>query len=136
MVVNGGDQGRSADRALVEARQGYGGLPGRRGEHDGPRAGGLREAVAALKARFGDEVVAVALPIGEEAGFKGVVDLLTMKAYVYSGGAGKGTEQAIPDDLVDGGCRKRARPSSTAWPKPTTPCSRSTWRGRNSRRKR
>ena len=57
------------------------------------------EAVAALKARFGDEVVALALPIGEEAGFKGMVDLLTMKAYVYSGGAGKATEQAIPEDM-------------------------------------
>ena len=59
------------------------------------------EAVDALKARFGDEVVAVALPIGEEAGFKGVVDLLAMKAYTYSGGAGKGAERPIPDDLQD-----------------------------------
>ncbi len=59
------------------------------------------EAVAALKARFGDEVVAVALPIGSEAGFKGVVDLITMKAYTYSGTAGKGSEGPIPDDLAD-----------------------------------
>ncbi len=57
------------------------------------------EAVAALQARFGDSVVALGLPIGEEAEFHGVVDLLAMKAYTYSGGAGKGTEQPIPDDL-------------------------------------
>lgn len=57
------------------------------------------EALAALQARFGDGVVALGLPIGEEAGFHGVVDLLAMKAYVYSGGAGKGAEQPIPDEL-------------------------------------
>jgi elongation factor G len=58
------------------------------------------EAVAALKARFGDEVVAVALPIGHEAGFKGVVDLVTMKAYTYSAATGKAVEGPIPDDLA------------------------------------
>src|SRR3989337_1879551 len=39
------------------------------------------------------------LPIGVEAGFKGVVDLLAMKAYVYEGDSGKFGETAIPDDL-------------------------------------
>jgi elongation factor G len=57
------------------------------------------EAVKALRARFGDEVVAIALPIGEEAGFKGVVDLIDMKAYTYSGTTGKGTEGPVPADL-------------------------------------
>jgi elongation factor G len=57
------------------------------------------EALAALQARFGDSVVALGLPIGEEADFHGVVDLLTMKAYTYSGGAGKGAEQPTPEDL-------------------------------------
>ncbi|MGI5939556.1 MAG: elongation factor G [Thermoleophilia bacterium] len=57
------------------------------------------EALDALQTRFGDTVAAVALPIGEEAGFEGVVDLLEMKAYVYSGGTGKGAEQAIPDNM-------------------------------------
>ncbi len=59
------------------------------------------DALAALKARFGDEAVAVALPIGYEAGFKGVVDLVAMKAYTYSGNTGKGTEGPIPDDMAD-----------------------------------
>jgi elongation factor G len=58
------------------------------------------ETLAALQDRFGDSVVALGLPIGEETEFHGVVDLLAMKAYVYSEGAGKGTEQPIPDDLV------------------------------------
>jgi elongation factor G len=57
------------------------------------------EALSALQDRFGAETVALGLPIGEEAGFKGVVDLLTMKAYVYSDGASKGTEQDIPENL-------------------------------------
>ena len=39
------------------------------------------------------------IPIGVEAGFKGVVDLLSMKAYVYEGDSGKFAESAIPDDL-------------------------------------
>jgi elongation factor G len=57
------------------------------------------EAVDALRARFGDEVVAVALPIGEEAGFGGVVDLIGMKGYTYSGATGKSTEGPVPDDM-------------------------------------
>ncbi len=59
------------------------------------------EAVEALQARFGDEVVAAALPIGYESGFKGIVDLVSMKAYTYSGGNGKASEDAIPDDMAD-----------------------------------
>jgi len=39
------------------------------------------------------------LPIGVEAGFKGVVDLLSMKAHLYEGDSGKFAEGEIPDDL-------------------------------------
>ncbi|MBI3064719.1 MAG: elongation factor G [Deltaproteobacteria bacterium] len=39
------------------------------------------------------------LPIGVEAGFKGVVDLLSMKAYLYEGESGKFAESEIPGDL-------------------------------------
>lgn len=38
-------------------------------------------AMAALQAKFGDRVVAVQLPIGAEADFRGVVDIIRMKAY-------------------------------------------------------
>ena len=39
------------------------------------------------------------LPIGVEAGFKGVVDLLAMKAYLFEGDSGKFAEGEIPGDL-------------------------------------
>jgi len=59
------------------------------------------EVMDALKARFGDEAVAIALPIGEEAEFKGIVDLVAMKAYTYASNTGKGTEGPIPSDLQE-----------------------------------
>jgi elongation factor G len=59
------------------------------------------EAVEAMKKRFGDEVVAIALPIGKEGGFNGVVDLISLKAYTYAGVAAKGTESPIPADMQD-----------------------------------
>ncbi|MBN1321862.1 MAG: elongation factor G [Thermoleophilia bacterium] len=65
------------------------------------------EVMETLKARFGGEAVAIALPIGEEAGFKGVVDLIAGKAYTYSGNAGKGTEGAIPDELKEAAAEAR-----------------------------
>ena len=39
------------------------------------------------------------LPVGLEAEFKGVVDLVSMKAYLYEGEAGKFTESEIPAGL-------------------------------------
>jgi elongation factor G len=43
--------------------------------------------------------VRLQLPIGVETGFKGVVDLLSMKAYLYEGDSGKFAESEIPADL-------------------------------------
>ncbi len=48
---------------------------------------------------FGNNVVPVELPIGAEASFSGVVDLLKMKAYKYNPGAGTYSEIPIPDEL-------------------------------------
>ncbi len=46
--------------------------------------------------------VAMQLAIGQEADFKGVVDLVTMKAYTFAGdGSGKFTEGEIPGELAD-----------------------------------
>ena len=46
--------------------------------------------------------VLLQLPIGAEAQFKGVVDLISMKACLYEmDGSGKFTEQDIPAELVD-----------------------------------
>jgi len=46
--------------------------------------------------------VPIQLPIGEERGFKGIVDLVSMKAYTFAtDGSGKLTEGAVPGDLAD-----------------------------------
>jgi elongation factor G len=47
------------------------------------------------------------LPIGTEADFKGVVDLLSMKAYLYDGDSGKCTETDIPAELQDAAGKMR-----------------------------
>jgi len=48
---------------------------------------------------FGDKVVPLHLPIGKEAGFRGLVDLLTRKAWVFDE-AGNASEEDIPADLM------------------------------------
>jgi elongation factor G len=52
-----------------------------------------------LRDHFGDRVSPVIIPIGSENSFRGVIDLVKMKAYIYDGGTAK--EQDIPDDLQD-----------------------------------
>ena len=57
-----------------------------------------------IKKRLGAKPVAIQLPIGAEAGFKGVIDLVRMKAVVWSGealGAEFNADLEIPDDLKD-----------------------------------
>ncbi|HKD81963.1 MAG TPA: elongation factor G [Candidatus Angelobacter sp.] len=57
-------------------------------------------ALESLVSAFGRQVVPVQLPIGSEKSLKGVIDLVTMKAYTYEiGGNGKGKEGPIPGDL-------------------------------------
>jgi len=58
--------------------------------------------VTSIQEFFGRHAVPVAIPIGTEKEFKGVVDIVHMKAYVYTpDGDGKGKEIPIPDDLAD-----------------------------------
>jgi elongation factor G len=54
--------------------------------------------VAALRESLKPKPVPIQVPIGSEASFKGVVDLLHLKAFI-TGGDGKGQEVPIPDDL-------------------------------------
>jgi elongation factor G len=54
-----------------------------------------------LQDKFGREVVAIHMPIGQEENFTGVVDLLDMKAYTYSDESGKGKAGDIPEDLKE-----------------------------------
>lgn len=53
-----------------------------------------------LKERLNANAIAITIPIGAEEGFKGLVDLLTMKAIVYYDDLGKDMRiEEIPDDL-------------------------------------
>jgi elongation factor G len=57
-------------------------------------------ALESLVTAFGRLVVPVQLPVGSEKSLKGVIDLVTMKAYTYDlGGTGKGKEGPIPSEL-------------------------------------
>ena len=57
-------------------------------------------ALESLLGAFGRRIVPVQLPIGSNKNLKGVVDLVTLKAYTYDlGGTGKGKEAPIPADL-------------------------------------
>jgi elongation factor G len=54
-----------------------------------------------LKDSFSDIIVPVQLPIGSESNFKGVVDLVKMKAYIFEEGSGKMSEAEIPAEMMD-----------------------------------
>ncbi|MGD9754063.1 MAG: GTP-binding protein, partial [Acidimicrobiia bacterium] len=55
--------------------------------------------VAQLQDRFGAGIAPLQLPIGAEADFRGVADLLSDKAYLYRDGVG--TEAEVPGELAD-----------------------------------
>jgi len=57
-------------------------------------------ALESLRQQFGVKVVPLQIPIGEQAGFKGVVDLVTQKGYTFEGG-NKIQEIPVPADLQD-----------------------------------
>jgi elongation factor G len=60
----------------------------------------LDRSLESLRSVFGRAVVPVQLPIGEERNFRGVIDLIAMKAWTFAtDGSGKPTEGAIPAEL-------------------------------------
>jgi elongation factor G len=59
----------------------------------------FEQTLAALKKRFQAGIVALHLPIGAEAGFKGYVDLVHMKAYTESDDTSAPKESDIPAEL-------------------------------------
>jgi len=61
------------------------------------------QALAQVQSFFGKKCVALQLPIGAQASFSGVVDLLAMKAYSSE----KATEGPVPDSLADQAARYR-----------------------------
>ncbi len=54
-----------------------------------------------LKARFGAGIAPLELPIGAEAGFRGVVDLLSDTAETYADGSPRGAEGPVPEAMED-----------------------------------
>ena len=60
----------------------------------------LDRSLESLRAVFGRAVVPVQLPIGEERTFRGVIDLVAMKAWTFAAdGSGKPAEGPIPSEL-------------------------------------
>jgi elongation factor G len=81
-------------------------------EYDIPRAfainwmdrelASFERALASIQESFGRGAVPVQLPIGQEKSFRGVVDLIAMKAEIYQpDGNGKAKVEEIPADLAD-----------------------------------
>jgi elongation factor G len=81
-------------------------------EYDLPRAfvinwmdrelASFERSLASLQQVFGRGVVPVELPIGQEKNFKGVVDLIEMKARLYTpDGDGKAKVEEIPAELAE-----------------------------------
>ncbi len=60
----------------------------------------FHKVLSQMKASFSDTIVPLQLPIGAAETFKGVVDLIKMKAYIMETG-GKMSEQEIPADMMD-----------------------------------
>jgi elongation factor G len=81
-------------------------------EYDIPRAfvltwmdrelSSFERSMQSLEEIFGRNVVALQLPIGSEKGFRGVIDLVAMKAHIYTpDGNGKPSIEEIPAALAD-----------------------------------
>ena len=70
--------------------------------------GSLERTLRSLHSALGRSIVPVQLPVGEEKSFRGVVDLVAEKAYLYQTDAsGKFTESAIPEEMRDAAAAAR-----------------------------
>jgi elongation factor G len=59
-------------------------------------------AMQSIESTWGRLAVPIQIPIGEEKGFKGVIDLLKNRAYIYPlDGSGNFTEEEIPADQTE-----------------------------------
>jgi elongation factor G len=59
-------------------------------------------ALESVQSFFGRTAIPIQLPLGAERDFKGVIDLVQMKAYTYTpDGDGKGKEGEIPGDMAE-----------------------------------
>ncbi|MBC8018221.1 MAG: elongation factor G [Verrucomicrobia bacterium] len=72
-------------------------------------------AIDDMEKALGARGVAIQMPIGSEADFQGVIDLITMKACFYAkDGSGTYTEGAIPAEYADEAARLREQLVETA----------------------
>ncbi len=61
----------------------------------------FERALESIHARFGRSAVPIQLPLGSDKDFRGVIDLIRMKAYLYTpDGDGKSTEAEIPPEYA------------------------------------
>lgn len=67
----------------------------------------LDTAVASIRERLHPAPLVVQLPIGTEAGFTGVVDLLRMRALVWTDGDDTAEELPVPEGLLEEARRRR-----------------------------
>jgi elongation factor G len=62
----------------------------------------FKYAIKSIHNRLGVKANAIQLPIGSESDFNGIIDLVEMKAYHYTGDADENSKEiAIPDYLLD-----------------------------------
>src|SRR5216684_2919341 len=62
----------------------------------------FERALESVQSIFGRTAIPIQLPLGAERDFKGVIDLVQMKAYTYTpDGDGKGKEAEIPGDMAE-----------------------------------
>jgi len=62
----------------------------------------LERTLTSIHATLNRAVIPIQLPIGEERSLRGLVDLVTQKAYIYqTDGSGRFTESAVPPEMVD-----------------------------------
>jgi elongation factor G len=65
-------------------------------------------ALADVRANLSNKALPLMLPIGKEASFKGVVNVITGKSYTYKGDGTKDfTEGCVPDEMKDAASRAR-----------------------------
>ena len=94
-----GRRRRGADRGDLADRRGAGPAPHDLHQQARPGAGQLRAHPRRAPARFGAGIAPLELPIGEEAAFRGVADLLTDTGFFYDGRA-RTPRAEIPDELA------------------------------------
>lgn len=59
-------------------------------------------SIASIWERLSDKAVAIQLPIGAESDFKGIIDIIERKAYVFEGKLGEDIKEIdVPEDMKD-----------------------------------